>query len=82
MVNTDAHEASGHIKITRCHMISGIHLHNDACHLMFFPFFLAFKVVIESSEAGGDFVTYKAKVKEVLKKGKSISYMIICVNIL
>ncbi|XP_067263766.1 complement C5 [Chanodichthys erythropterus] len=28
----------------------------------------AFKVVIESSVAGGDFVTYKAKVKAVLKK--------------
>lgn len=28
----------------------------------------AFKVLIESSEAGGDFVTYKAKVKAVLKK--------------
>uniref|UniRef100_A0A9J8BEY8 Complement component 5 n=1 Tax=Cyprinus carpio carpio TaxID=630221 RepID=A0A9J8BEY8_CYPCA len=30
----------------------------------------AFKVLIESSEAGGDFVTYKAKVKAVLMKGK------------
>uniref|UniRef100_A0A671SJD7 Complement component 5 n=2 Tax=Sinocyclocheilus anshuiensis TaxID=1608454 RepID=A0A671SJD7_9TELE len=31
----------------------------------------AFKVLIESSEAGGDFVTYKAKVKAVLKKGQT-----------
>uniref|UniRef100_A0A9J8B7N0 Complement component 5 n=1 Tax=Cyprinus carpio carpio TaxID=630221 RepID=A0A9J8B7N0_CYPCA len=30
----------------------------------------AFKVLIESSEAAGDFGTYKAKVKAVLKKGK------------
>lgn len=44
-------------------------------------FFLAFKVLIESSEASGDFVTYKAKVKTVLKKGKSILNMF-CVNIL
>ncbi|XP_056314659.1 complement C5 [Danio aesculapii] len=29
----------------------------------------ALKVVIDSTEAGGDFVTYKAKVKSVLKKG-------------
>uniref|UniRef100_A0A8C2CFE3 Complement component 5 n=1 Tax=Cyprinus carpio TaxID=7962 RepID=A0A8C2CFE3_CYPCA len=31
----------------------------------------AFKVLIESSEAGGDFVTYKAKVKAVLMKGQT-----------
>jgi len=55
-----------------CHMIGGICLHSDTCHLLPHPFFLALKVLIESSEASGDFVTYKAKVKAVLKKGKSI----------
>ncbi len=37
---------------------------------------LALKVLIESSEAAGDFVIYKAKVKSVLKKGKSLLNMI------
>lgn len=37
----------------------------------FVVFFAAFKVSIESSEATGDFVTYKAKVEGApLKKGK------------
>lgn len=36
-------------------------------------FFAAFKVSIESSEAAGDFVTYKAKVEGTpLKKGKCV----------
>lgn len=82
MVNTDPHEASGHIKNNK---MSHDQWYTFAQWYMsfnvFFPFFLAFKVLIESSEAVGDFVTYKAKVKTVLKKGKSISNMI-CVDIL
>ncbi len=51
-------------------------VHNGACHLLCFFLLLALKVLIESSEAAGDFVIYKAKVKSVLKKGKSLLNMI------